>query len=84
MVVKTKKHFSSQKEKVGLFAIDVDNSEIKKEPMFFNSDFDYAYLNGNGWRWFGRISRNTDRVKTVTNEIRMNAQVYLEFPMEGW
>lgn len=38
----------------------------------------------NGWRWFGRVSRNTDRVNTITNEIRMNAQVYLEFPMEGW
>lgn len=39
---------------------------------------------GNGWRWFGRVSRNTDRVKKITNEIRVNAQVYLEFPMEGW
>lgn len=38
----------------------------------------------NGWRWFGRVSRNTDRVKKITNEIRVNAQVYLEFPMEGW
>lgn len=38
----------------------------------------------NGWRWFGRISMDTDRVKTITNEIRMNANVYLEFPMEGW
>lgn len=38
----------------------------------------------NGWRWFGRISRNTDRVNSITNEIRVNAQVYLEFPMEGW
>lgn len=38
----------------------------------------------NGWRWFGRVSRNTDRVKRITNEIRVNAQVYLEFPMEGW
>lgn len=38
----------------------------------------------NGWRWFGRVSRNTDRVNTITNEIRVNAQVYLEFPMEGW
>jgi len=38
----------------------------------------------NGWRWFGRISRNTDRVKSVTNEIRQQAQVYLEFPMQGW
>ena len=38
----------------------------------------------NGWRWFGRVSRNSDRVKKVTNEIRVNAQVYLEFPMEGW
>lgn len=39
---------------------------------------------GTGWRWFGRVSRNTDRVKKITNEIRVNAQVYLEFPMEGW
>lgn len=37
-----------------------------------------------GWRWFGRVSKNTDRVSKITNEIRVNAQVYLEFPMEGW
>ncbi len=38
----------------------------------------------NGWRWFGRISINTDRTKNMTNEIRSQVQVYLEFPMEGW
>lgn len=38
----------------------------------------------NGWRWFGRVSRNTDRVKNISNEIRVNAQVYLEFPTKGW
>lgn len=38
----------------------------------------------NGWRWFGRVSRNTDRVNQITNEIRNQVQVYLEFPMEGW
>lgn len=38
----------------------------------------------NGWRWFGRVSKNTDRTKKISNEIRVNAQVYLEFPMEGW
>ncbi len=37
-----------------------------------------------GWRWFGRISRNTDRANNLTNEIRRQVQVYLEFPMEGW
>lgn len=37
-----------------------------------------------GWRWFGRISRNTNRIKNITNEIRRQVQVYLEFPMEGW
>jgi len=37
-----------------------------------------------GWRWFGRVSRNTDRTRTITNEIRKQAQVYMEFPMEGW
>lgn len=39
---------------------------------------------GNGWRWFGRVSRNTERTATVTNEIRRQVQVYLEYPMEGW
>ncbi len=38
----------------------------------------------NGWRWFIRLSRNTDRIKNITNEIRRQVQVYLEFPMEGW
>ena len=38
----------------------------------------------NGWRWFGRISIQTDRVNNITNEIRKQVQVYLEFPMEGW
>lgn len=38
----------------------------------------------NGWRWFGRVSRNTERVNKLTNEIRNQSQVYLEFPMEGW
>lgn len=39
---------------------------------------------GNGWRWFGRLTRSSDRCNKKTNEIRRQAQVYLEFPMEGW
>lgn len=39
---------------------------------------------GSGWRWFCRLTRNSDRCKQITNEIRNQAQVYLEFPMEGW
>lgn len=38
----------------------------------------------NGWRWFIRLSRNTDRIYSITNEVRRQVQVYLEFPMEGW
>jgi hypothetical protein len=38
----------------------------------------------NGWRWFGRVSWDTDRVNTVTDEIRRNAQVYLTVPFDGW
>lgn len=38
----------------------------------------------NGWRWFGRVSRYTDRINHITNEIRANAQVYLEIPTQGW
>ncbi len=37
---------------------------------------------GNGWRWFVRASRNTNR--KPTNEIRRQVQVYLENPMDGW
>lgn len=37
-----------------------------------------------GWRWFGRLSRNTERAKNVTNEIRVNAQCYMKMPFEGW
>lgn len=37
-----------------------------------------------GWRWFIRLSRNTDRQKKITNEMRRQVQVYLEFPMQGW
>ena len=37
-----------------------------------------------GWRWFIRLSKDTDRQKNMTNEIRRQVQVYLEFPTEGW
>jgi hypothetical protein len=39
---------------------------------------------GSGWRWFIRLTRNSDTVKSPKNEIRQQVQVYLEFPMEGW
>lgn len=37
-----------------------------------------------GWRWFARVSKNTERVNKITNEIRSQVQVYLEYPMQGW
>lgn len=39
---------------------------------------------GHGWRWFGRVSKDTGRLSKITNEIRVNSQVYMKFPMEGW
>lgn len=36
-----------------------------------------------GWRWFGRITLGNPTV-TPANEIRRNANVYMENPMEGW
>lgn len=39
---------------------------------------------GSGWRWFGRVSRNTDRTKKITNEIRRQTQVYMDNLTEGW
>lgn len=40
--------------------------------------------NAGGWRWFIRLSRNTDRQQNATNEIRRQSQVYLEYPTMGW
>jgi hypothetical protein len=37
-----------------------------------------------GWRWFIRLSRNTNRQANMSNEIRRQVQVYLEEPMAGW
>lgn len=37
-----------------------------------------------GWRWFIRVSRNTDRALDCKNEIRKQVQVYMDNPMEGW
>lgn len=36
-----------------------------------------------GWRWFIRLSRDTDRVNKCTNEIRKQVQVYLDIS-KGW
>lgn len=54
--------------------------------LFFDCD---AFHSGtralkSGWRWFGRVTIDSDRVKTMTDEFRKQAQVYLEFPMNGW
>lgn len=38
----------------------------------------------NGWRWFGRLSRNTGRTKGITNEIRRQTQVYMQNLTDGW
>lgn len=37
-----------------------------------------------GWRWFGRLSRNTARTKAPKNEVRQQVQVYLDNSTEGW
>lgn len=38
-----------------------------------------------GWRWFGRVSWNTDRCNNKTNEIRKQVQVYIPSPdHRGW
>lgn len=63
-------------------------SEVCKDRTLYYFDCDTFHTGtkaiSNGWRWFGRVSRNTERISKITNEIRVNAQVYLEFPMEGW
>lgn len=49
----------------------------------------YAFHQGtaavsSGWRWFIRVSRDTDRALDCKNEIRKQTQVYMQNPMEGW
>ena len=62
--------------------------EVCKDRTLYYFDWETFHTGtktvSNGWRWFGRVSRNTDRVNKITNEIRVNAQVDLQFPMEGW
>jgi len=71
-------------------SLDILNKQKEKDPsnrlVYFDCDTFHTGTKAvkNGWRWFGRVSRNTDRVNKITNEIRKQAQVYLEFPMEGW
>ena len=45
MGASTTKHFKSRIEKLNNFAETIPNDKIKKEPMFFNCDFQYAYEN---------------------------------------
>jgi hypothetical protein len=57
-----------------------------RQLIYFDCDAFHTGVKANaaGWRWFGRASIETERTGKVTNEIRRQAQVYLEFPMEGW
>jgi hypothetical protein len=64
----------------------VKQSADSNRVLFFDCD---AFHTGtkaikSGWRWFGRVTIDSDRTKTMTNEFRKQSQVYLEFPMNGW
>jgi hypothetical protein len=38
-----------------------------------------------GWRWFARISWNTEREKNISNEFRKQVQIYIPAPeYRGW
>jgi hypothetical protein len=72
-------------EKIELGELTILNAKDRQLYYFdCNSFHQSTSCVGNGWRWFGRVSRNTDRVSTITNEIRKQAQIYLELPMQGW
>jgi hypothetical protein len=58
-----------------------NNSIIKFDAHSFHQG---QVARANGWRWFARVSWNTDRVNAVTNEIRRQVNCYLPAPMEGW
>lgn len=69
-----------------------DNGDYKvlscpeSQLVYFDSSCFHRAVKANqsGWRWFCRVSKNTDRTKSITNEIRKQVQVYLEFPNNGW
>jgi hypothetical protein len=67
-----------------------DKLDLFTAPSGINIYFDWQTFHtgtkaiDHGWRWFIRLTRNSDRCKSITNEIRRQVQVYLEFPMEGW
>lgn len=42
-----------------------------------------TFAKKDGWRWFIRVSKDTDRVFKCTNEIRRQTQVYLDVT-QGW
>lgn len=70
----------------------VKSGELYSEEVYSGKyiEFDWQSVHtgqrakSSGWRWFIRLSRNTDRQNKITNEIRRQTQVYLEFPKEGW
>lgn len=70
-----------------LLNLDVLKRESAKDRTLYYFDWETFHTGtkavSNGWRWFGRVSKNTDRINKITNEIRVNSQVYLEFPLEG-
>ncbi len=80
------KHWHEEVEKL------IKQGTLKREEapdrrlIFFNAETFHTGVGAKkaGWRWFGRVSRGSSRVKNITNEIRQQVQVYLEFPMEGW
>ncbi len=70
--------------------IEAGRLKLVKAPSLTLLQFDWQTFHqgtkarGSGWRWFGRVTRYSDRCDEITNEIRTQVQVYLEFPMEGW
>ena len=71
-------------------AVDAGHMQSVKAESYKYIQFDnFAFHQGtkavaSGWRWFIRISRNTERALDCKNEIRQQVQVYMENPMEGW
>lgn len=71
-------------------AVRMGNLKLHKAKSGVLYAFDYETFHQgsravkDGWRWFARVSKNTDRSFHITNEIRSQVQVYMEFPMEGW
>lgn len=60
--------------------------QVPKDTLVWFTDRDWhrgVQSTNNGWRWFARLTWRTKELP-IANEMRLNANVYMQVPEEGW